>query len=115
MLNDAEGETGKVSKLDEAKRFLRAALAKGERPQDEIKAAAAAQNISWGTLKRASGGQQNYQAQGRFWRGRALGLGVVMTIGAQNPCFDPALVALLWKSKECKKPQRRSSHILVSY
>jgi putative DNA primase/helicase len=54
LLNEAEGETSKVSKLDEAKRFLRAALAKGERPQDEIKAAAAAQNISWGTLKRAS-------------------------------------------------------------
>jgi putative DNA primase/helicase len=56
LLNDAEGETGKVSKLDEAKRFLRAALSKGERPATEIKAAAAAENITGGTLKRASEG-----------------------------------------------------------
>ena len=32
LMNAAEGETAKVSKLDEAKRFLRAALMKGERP-----------------------------------------------------------------------------------
>jgi putative DNA primase/helicase len=57
LMNAAEGETVKVSKLDEAKRFLKAALAKGERPADEIKASAAAQNISWGTLKRASVGE----------------------------------------------------------
>ncbi len=54
LMNTAEGETAKVSKLDEAKQFLRAALAKGERPADEIKAAAAAESISWATLKRAS-------------------------------------------------------------
>ena len=56
LMNAAEGETAKVSKLDEAKRFLRAALMRGERPATEIKAAAAAENISWGTLKRASEG-----------------------------------------------------------
>jgi len=33
---------------------LRAALAKGERPQKEIVAAAEAEAISWATLKRAS-------------------------------------------------------------
>ncbi len=54
LMNAAEGETVKVSKLDEAKRFLRAAVAKGERPMTEIKKEAAAQNISWGTLERAS-------------------------------------------------------------
>ena len=52
LLNSAEGET--VSKLDEAKRFLRIALAKGERPQKEIEAEALAQGISERTLKRAS-------------------------------------------------------------
>jgi hypothetical protein len=55
-MNAAEGETAKVSKLDEAKRFLRTALVNGERPATEIKAAAAAENIAWGTLKRASEG-----------------------------------------------------------
>ena len=54
LMNAAEGETVKVSKLDEAKRFLRAAVAKGERPMTEIKKEAAAQNISWGTLECAS-------------------------------------------------------------
>jgi putative DNA primase/helicase len=57
LMNAAEGETAKASKLDEAKRFLRAALSKGKRPATEIKAAAAAaENITWGTLKRASEG-----------------------------------------------------------
>jgi putative DNA primase/helicase len=57
LLNDAEGDQdGKVSKLDEAKRFLREALSKGGRLRDEIKEEAAAQNIKWGTLKRASEG-----------------------------------------------------------
>jgi putative DNA primase/helicase len=56
LLNAAEGDSEKVSKLDEAKRFLRAALAKGERSQKEIQAAAQAQGITWGTLKRASEG-----------------------------------------------------------
>jgi hypothetical protein len=50
----AHRETGKDSKLGEAKSFLRAALSKRERPADEIKKEAAAQNIKWGTLKRAS-------------------------------------------------------------
>jgi putative DNA primase/helicase len=54
LLNEAEGETGKVSKLDEAKRFLRAALSKGERPQKEVEAEALAQGIKAATLKRAS-------------------------------------------------------------
>ena len=54
LMNAAEGETVKVSKLDEAKRFLRIALAKGERPQKEIEAEALAQGISERTLKRAS-------------------------------------------------------------
>ena len=54
LMNAAEGETAKVSKLDEAKRFLRAALARGERPQKEIEAEALAQGISERTLKRAS-------------------------------------------------------------
>jgi putative DNA primase/helicase len=58
LMNAAEGETVKVSKLDEAKRFLRTALAKGERPQKEIKADALGQGISWGTLKRASEGDE---------------------------------------------------------
>jgi putative DNA primase/helicase len=58
LMNAAEGETAKVSKLDEAKRFLREALAKGERPQKEIKADALGQGISWGTLKRASEGDE---------------------------------------------------------
>jgi putative DNA primase/helicase len=54
LLNAAEGEMGKVSKLDEAKSFLRAALSKSPRPMTEIKKEAAAQNIKWGTLERAS-------------------------------------------------------------
>ena len=55
MLNAAEGDQeGKTTKLDEAKRFLREALSKGDRPQKEIKAEALAQNIKWGTLERAS-------------------------------------------------------------
>jgi putative DNA primase/helicase len=55
LLNSAEGDQGgKVTKLEEAKRFLRAALAKGERPMTEVKESAAAENISWGTLERAS-------------------------------------------------------------
>jgi putative DNA primase/helicase len=58
LMNAAEGETSKVSKLDEAKRFLREALTKGERPQKEIKAYALGQGISWGTLKRASEGDE---------------------------------------------------------
>jgi len=69
LLNDAEGETGRVSKLDEAKRFLRAALSKGERPQDEVKTEAAAQNISWGTLKRASEGGEVIKRKDGFGAG----------------------------------------------
>jgi putative DNA primase/helicase len=69
LLNDAEGETGRISKLDEAKRFLRAALSKGERPQDEVKTEAAAQNISWGTLKRASEGGEVIKRKDGFGAG----------------------------------------------
>jgi putative DNA primase/helicase len=56
LLNDAEGEQedSGVTKLEGAKRFLRAALANGERPQKEVEAAALADGISAGTLKRAS-------------------------------------------------------------
>jgi hypothetical protein len=54
LLNAAEGETAKVSKFDEAKRFLRAALSKGERPQKEVESEALAQGIKAATLKRAS-------------------------------------------------------------
>jgi len=54
LMNAAEGETAKVTKLDEAKRFLREALSKGERPQTEIEAAALGHGISKRTLKRAS-------------------------------------------------------------
>jgi putative DNA primase/helicase len=54
LLNAADGETAKVSKFDEAKRFLRAALSKGERPQKEVEAEALVQGISVATLKRAS-------------------------------------------------------------
>jgi hypothetical protein len=71
LMNAAEGETAKASKLDEAKRFLRAALSKGKRPATEIKAAAAAENITWGTLKRASEGGEVIQTKG--WP-RRLGL-----------------------------------------
>jgi putative DNA primase/helicase len=57
LLNSADGEQdGKITKLDEAKRFLRAKLAKGERPQKEIQAAASAAGISEKTLRRASEG-----------------------------------------------------------
>lgn len=58
LLAAAEGEQeeSKAPKLDEAKRFLRAALANGERPQKEIQAAALAEGISERTLKRASEG-----------------------------------------------------------
>jgi hypothetical protein len=52
LMNAAEGEPDKVPKLEEAKRFLRAALANGERPQTEVRAAAEAEGISWGTLRR---------------------------------------------------------------
>jgi hypothetical protein len=45
-------------------------LSKGERPQEEVKAEAAAQNISWGTLKRASEGGEVIK------RRRALVLGL---------------------------------------
>jgi hypothetical protein len=74
LMNAAEGETVKVSKLDEAKRFLKAALAKGERPADEIKAAAAAQNISWGTLKRASEGGEVIKRKAGYGDGWVRGL-----------------------------------------
>jgi hypothetical protein len=56
LMNAAEGEASKGSKLDEAKRFLRAALSKGERSQKEIEAEALAQGISERTLRRASEG-----------------------------------------------------------
>ena len=57
LMTTAEGEQdGKITKLDEAKRFLRAELAKGERPQKEIQAAALVAGISEKTLRRASEG-----------------------------------------------------------
>lgn len=56
LLKNAEApdEIKKVPKTEEAKRFLRAALAKGERPQKELVAAAEAEGISWWTLRLAS-------------------------------------------------------------
>jgi putative DNA primase/helicase len=55
LLNAAEGDQeGKVLKLEQAKRFLQATLATGRRPQKEILAAALAEGIKEGTLKRAS-------------------------------------------------------------
>ena len=41
----------------------------GERPQDEVKTEAAAQNISWGTLKRASEGGQIIKRKDGFGAG----------------------------------------------
>src|SRR5215211_1140452 len=41
------------SAMDEAKAFLRQALAAGERPASEVKAEAEAVGVAWGTLKRA--------------------------------------------------------------
>src|SRR5215208_6321859 len=41
------------SAMDEAKDFLRQALAAGERPASEVKAEAEAVGVAWGTLKRA--------------------------------------------------------------
>jgi DNA polymerase I-like protein with 3'-5' exonuclease and polymerase domains len=41
------------SAMDEAKDFLREALAAGERPASEVKAEAEAVGVAWGTLKRA--------------------------------------------------------------
>ena len=70
-MNAAEGETAKVSKLDEAKRFLRSALAKGERPVKELQTEAESQNISWRTIKRASEdgeiGKRKDGFAGWFW------------------------------------------------
>jgi putative DNA primase/helicase len=55
LLAEAEGDQdGKVPKLKQAKMFLRDALAKGKRKQTDILAAALAEGISEGTLKRAS-------------------------------------------------------------
>jgi putative DNA primase/helicase len=71
LMNAAEGETAKVSKLDEAKRFLRAALAKGERPVKELQTEAESQNISWRTIKRGSEdgkiGKRKDGFAGWFW------------------------------------------------
>jgi putative DNA primase/helicase len=55
LLNEAEGEqNAKAPKLDQAKRFLEAALAKGERPQKEIRAEAEAAGINWWRLRDAA-------------------------------------------------------------
>lgn len=73
LLNSADGEQdGKITKLDEAKRFLRAALANGKRPQKEIFAAVLAEGISEGTLQRAAKGGEIGKAKdgldgGWFW------------------------------------------------
>jgi putative DNA primase/helicase len=71
LMNAAEGETVKVSKLDEAKRFLREALAKGARPVKELQTEAETQNISWRTIKRASEdgeiGKRKDGFAGWFW------------------------------------------------
>jgi putative DNA primase/helicase len=59
ILAEAEGESeagGGLSKKEQAERFLKAALASGERPQKEIEAEGKREGISWGTLKRASEG-----------------------------------------------------------
>jgi putative DNA primase/helicase len=73
LLAEAEGEqdTG-GSKKERAERFLRAALAIGERPQKEIETEAKQEGISWGTLKRASEGGDITKHKdglgGWFWR-----------------------------------------------
>lgn len=72
LLNAAEGDQGsKVPKLEQAKRFLREFLAKGERPMTEVKAVAEAQGISYQTLRRASDvgeiGKRKEGAGGWVW------------------------------------------------
>jgi len=55
LLEQAEGEQdGKIPKLERAKRFLTALLAKGERPQKDVVDAAIAEGISEITLRRAA-------------------------------------------------------------
>jgi putative DNA primase/helicase len=59
ILAEAEGERetgGGLSKKDRAEKFLKTALAGGERPQKDIEAQAKQEGIMWGTLKRASEG-----------------------------------------------------------
>jgi putative DNA primase/helicase len=57
LLAEAESEqdTGGLSKKDQAKRFLKTALASGERPQKEIEAEAKLEGIAEHTLRRAAG------------------------------------------------------------
>ena len=56
LLAEAEGEEpgGGLSKKDQAKRFLKTALANGERPQKEIEAEAKQEGIAEHTLRRAA-------------------------------------------------------------
>jgi putative DNA primase/helicase len=56
LLGEAEGEepSGALSKQDQAKRFLKAALSNGERPQKEIEAEAKQEGIAEHTLRRAA-------------------------------------------------------------
>lgn len=73
ILAEAEGEDagGSLSKKDQAERFLKTALALGERPQKEIEAAAKDAGISEHTLRRAANGIQKRKdgiSGGWFWR-----------------------------------------------
>jgi hypothetical protein len=55
LLAEAEGDQDdKVTKIEQAKTFLRAALAKGKKLQKDILAAALAEGFSEGTLRRAA-------------------------------------------------------------
>jgi hypothetical protein len=55
LLGEAEGEATKTeTKTEQAKLFLKAALANGERPQNAIRQEAEAEGISWWTLRNAA-------------------------------------------------------------
>jgi putative DNA primase/helicase len=68
---EAQEDAKKISKPEQAERFLKFALAKGERPQTEIEDEAKNEGISHWTLSRASTGVVHKRKDGRsgkwFW------------------------------------------------
>jgi putative DNA primase/helicase len=73
VLKEAESDTKAETKVEQAKRFLKDALAKGEKRQPVIEAEAAAAGISADALKRASSTKEGIVAKrkdgygGWFW------------------------------------------------
>jgi putative DNA primase/helicase len=70
LLAEAEGDqTGKVPKLDRAKRFLAGFLVNSKRSATEIEAAAQNEGMSWSSVRRASEDLhvQKFREGGRHW------------------------------------------------